>query len=65
MANERDLLAVRYQFLDRPRKRIQATREQNYLVRRESHISRARKREIALYEWWIFEEIKLKLVVVV
>ena len=59
MANERDLLAVRYQFLDRPRKLIEATRENRITSSGVDLTSpRARKREIALYEWWIFEEIK-------
>jgi hypothetical protein len=61
---ENDFLAVRRQYLDRPCKGIQTTREQDQFVRRKSRPFRIWKLEVIRHSWRIFERPELELVVV-
>lgn len=65
VADQRDLLAERDQFLDRARQGIQTAGEQDHLVRREAHDIRVRKLEIGRCGRRIAEQQELELVVVV
>ena len=49
VAHERDLLPMLRQLLDRPGKRIQSAREQDYLVRREACFFFIRKLKVLSY----------------